>query len=264
MIMKKNIVFALAILLFSSLNLSAQGQQPPAKPAKILFLHHSTGENIWNGGIEEWFNQYNTKNSVNYGIRERTFPDDPYEWANYPYDYWLLWIKNSGKGYKGQPTLEKLTQDCSVLIWKHCFPGSALEEDTGNPSVGSDVKSLENYKLQYDALKKKMKEFPNVRFIVWTLALELEGNIDEGQAKRAREFVRWVKTVWDEKGDNIYLWDFYALESEGGLYLQKKYSAGGGDAHPNVVFSRKVAPLLCRRIVDVIQGRGDTGSLTGQ
>jgi hypothetical protein len=201
---------------------------------------------------------------VNYEVREAAFPNEPYEWSNYPYDYWLLWVKHSSKGFKGQPTLEKLTREYNVLIWKHCFPGSALEEDTGNPSIDSDAKSMENYKLQYEALKKKMKEVPKVSFIVWTLALELEGNIDEAQAARAREFVRWVKNEWDDNGDNIYIWDFHALESENGLYLKKKYSAGGGDAHPNEGFSKKVAPLLCRRIIDVIEGRGDTGSLTGQ
>ncbi len=261
---KKVIGVLFAFLSLSFINLSAQGQQPQAKSAKILFLHHSTGENIWNGGVEAWFGQYNAKNGVNYVIREMAFPNEPYEWANYPYDYWQIWVKNGGKSFRKQPTLERLTQECNVLIWKHCFPGSALEEDSGTPSVSSDVKSLENYKLQYNALKKRMKEFPNVRFIVWTLALELRDNIDEGQAQRAREFVRWVKTVWDEKGDNIYLWDFHALESDGGLYLQKRYSAGDGDAHPNEAFSKKVAPLLCRRIVEVIQGRGDAGSLTGQ
>ena len=237
---------------------------PPGRSARILFLHHSTGENIWNGGVEAWFKTYNAKNNANYEIRETAFPNEPYEWANYPYDYWLLWVKNSGRGFKGQPTLEKLARENDVLIWKHCFPGSAVEEDSGQPAVNSDVKSLENYKLQYQALKTKMKEFPQVRFIVWTLALEVEGNIDEAQAGRAREFVRWVKNTWDEKGDNIFIWDFHALESENGLFLKTKYSAGGGDAHPNEAFSRKAAPLLCRRIVDVIEGRGDTGSLTGQ
>jgi hypothetical protein len=109
-----------------------------------------------------------------------------------------------------------------------------------------------------------MKEFPQVRFIVWTLALELKGNIDEDQAKRARTFVDWVKNEWDEKGDNIYIWDFYAFESERGLFFQKKYAAGDGDAHPNESFAKKVAPFFCKRILDVIEGRGDAENMMGQ
>lgn len=263
--MLKRIIFiSMAVFLFSCVNLSAENQKPLGKNVKILFLHHSTGENIWNGGVEAWFNQYNKKNSVNYQIREMAFPSDPYDWSNYPYDYWLLWVKSAGKGYKGQPTLEKLTKDYQVIIWKHCYPGSAIDEDSGKPSVQSDEKTLGNYKLQYAALKKKMREFPQVRFIVWTLALELKGNIDESQAKRSRAFVDWVKDEWDEKGDNIYIWDFYGLESENTLYFQKKYAAGDGDAHPNASFSKKAAIPFCQRIQDVVEGRGDTTSISGQ
>jgi len=28
--------------------------------ARILFLHHSTGECIWNAEVKEWFNNYNS------------------------------------------------------------------------------------------------------------------------------------------------------------------------------------------------------------
>jgi hypothetical protein len=33
------------------------------KGANILFLHHSTGRNIWNGGVKHWFKKYNDENS---------------------------------------------------------------------------------------------------------------------------------------------------------------------------------------------------------
>jgi len=31
---------------------------------------------------------------------------------------------------------------------------------------------------------------------------------------------------WDEAGDNIFIWDFYSYETEGGLYLLDKYAVG--------------------------------------
>ena len=70
--------------------------------------------------------------------------------------------------------------------------------------------------------------------------------------------------TWDEPGDNIYVWDFRQLETEGGLYLLNEYAAAPGDSHPNSAFATRVAPYLGQRIVDVIEGRGDSGSLTGQ
>ncbi len=250
--------FAVAPVAFAG----AQGAKPPT--ARIIFLHHSTGGNVWDGGVEDWFAAYNKKAGASYRIDESSFPNDPYPWENYPYDYWFLWVKNAGKDYQGQPTLERLTKDYDVVVWKHCYPGSEIEEDSGSPSVSSSAKSLENYKLQYLALRKKMREFPKTRFVVWTLALELEGQIDAGQAARAAEFAKWVKDVWDEKGDNVFVWDFRALESEGTPYLLKKYAASADDPHPNPAFCKAVAPLFCRRLVDVIEGRGDSGTVTGR
>jgi hypothetical protein len=155
-----------------------------------------------------------------------------------------------------------LTPKHNVIVFKHCFPVSAIEPDTGKADVNSQDKRIENYKLQYAALKKKLRAFPKTKFIVWTGAALVKGETNEASARRARTFFDWVRKEWDEPGDNIYLWDFYALETEGGLYLKSAYASG--DSHPNEAFSRKVAPMLCKRIVDVIDGDGDSGSLTGK
>ena len=123
-----------------------------------------------------------------------------------------------------------------------------------------------------------MREFPDTRFIVWTgaakvgkvslrqrVAALLRGReIGADSAKRARSFFEWVKNEWDEAGDNIYLWDFYKLETDGGLYMKEKYAASSTDSHPTKAYSEKIAPLICRRIVDVTEGRGDTTSITGE
>jgi len=232
--------------------------------ARILFLHHSTGECVWNGGVADWFDAYNAAHGTRYAITEQAFPkDSPYGWENYPYDYWNIWVKNAGaKPYRQEPTLEILAPKYDVIVWKHCFPVSGIEADSGRPDVASSEKRIENYKLQYAALKAKIRAFPKVRFLVWTGAALVKGETDAESARRARDFFDWVRKEWDSQGDNIFVWDFHALETEGGLYLKDSYAAG--DSHPNEKFSRKVAPLFCRRIVDVVQGRGDTGSLTGE
>ena len=236
------------------------------KQAKILFLHHSTGGCVWEGGVAEWFEKYNKEHSAAYNITETAFPKDkPYGWANYPYDYWNIWVQNAGpRAYKEEPTLEILTKECNIIIFKHCFPVASVKEDRGKPDVASDRKSIENYKLQYEALKAKLRQFPDTKFIVWTGAMLCKADTSEDNAKRAKEFFKWVKTAWDEKGDNIFLWDFEQLETDGGLYLKDEYAAAPDDSHPNVAFSKRVAPLFAARIVDVIEGRGDTGSLTGK
>ena len=245
---------------------SRAGAAQKAMPAdtRIIFLHHSTGECIWNGGVPAWFRAYNAANKTRYAITEQAFPkESPYGWENYPYDYWNIWVKNAGaKPFKGEPTLEMLTAKYNVIVFKHCFPVSNIEADGDRGSVGSSDKRIQNYRLQYAPLKKKMRQFPKVRFIVWTGAAQVKNDTDEASAKRAKAFFNWVRNTWDEKGDNIYLWDFYQLETDGSLYMKAAHASG--DAHPNEKFSKRVAPYFCQRIVDVIQGRGDTAGIIAQ
>jgi hypothetical protein len=137
-------------------------------------------------------------------------------------------------------------------------------EDIGKPDINSPQKRIENYKVQYDALKRKMHSFPETRFLVWTGAALLKENTTEEKAKKTRKFFNWVRESWDEPGDNIYLWDFYELETEGGIYLKEEFAAGTGDSHPNNKFSGMAYNLLCKRIVDVIENDGKKTSITGE
>jgi len=246
--------------------LTAQQRRPaPPMPsdARILFLHHSTGECIYSGGVPGWFAEYNAEHGTHYAIEQRNFPaEQPYGWENFPYDYWNIWVRNAGpEPYRQEPTLEMLTPRYDLIVFKHCFPVSNIEPDTGRPDVASADKRIENYKLQYEALKTKLRSFPGTRFLVWAGAAQVRGDVDEVSALRARDFFRWVRETWDEPGDNIYVWDFYTLETAGGLYMNPEYASG--DAHPNERFSQMAAPLFGKRMIDVIQGRGDTGSITG-
>ena len=237
----------------------------PTSVFRILYIHHSTGGNVWDGGVPEWIEAYNLAHGTTYQITERSFPDSPYPWDNYPYDYWNLWVNHSGGNTaQGQDTLETLTGTYDLIIFKHCFPVSEIEADTGSPDVGSSDRTQENYKLQYTALKAKLRQFPAKRFLLWTGAAHVQSATTPAAAQRTREFFTWVKGSWDEPGDNIFLWDFYELETEGGLYLKDAHSVGGGDSHPGETFCRTVAPFFGRRLVNILEGRGDSTRLDGK
>ena len=260
----------LSVILISGLFFSCTPNKREMK--KILFLHHSTGWNILLGNtnkylykltgksdMHKFFNSYYKENGENYLITERFFPkESPYGWKNYPFDYFNIWVKNAGENpYMEEPTLEILTNEYDLIIFKHCFPGSNIMNDSGTPEIDSEKKRIENYKLQYNALKNKMREFPDTKFIVWTLATQVENRITEDEAKRAFEFYKWIIEDWDEKGDNIYVWDFYKYETEGGLYMLDKYAVGPNDSHPNKEFSSQLLPVFCKYIIKVIEGLAD-------
>ena len=256
------------IFFFPLLIMSCSSNQTDMK--KIIFLHHSTGSSIWlgktnkyifkitkKGDVQKYFADFNKKNKTNYEISELTFPKEtPYGWNNYPYDYYNIWVKNSGENsFMDEPTLEILTKNYEVIIFKHCFPGSRIAEDTGNPDINSDEKRVENYQLQYDALKKKMHEFPNNKFIIWTPVVCTKNQMTEDEAKRTNRFYKWMTDEWDEKDDNIFIWDYYKYETEGNLYLLDKNASDPDNSHPNKEFAAKVAPLFCNYIIDVIESK---------
>lgn len=94
-----------------------------------------------------FLNKYNKKNKINYFIYELTFPKAlQYGWKDYPFDYYNIWGKNAGESsYKGEPTLEMLTKEYDIIIFKHYFTVSHILEDTGAPDINSDIKRIVNY-----------------------------------------------------------------------------------------------------------------------
>jgi len=260
---------------------------PSAKSTRIVLLHHSTGDEIWKGGLPQFIQAWNAAHATNYEISELTYPSsigghtqlsrilperifrkviiDRYPWDNYPYDYWNLWVAHSGENRdRSELNLEDLARSYDVIIFKHCYPVSRVKPDDGLPDVSSQKQTLANFKLQYEALKKRMHQFPQVRFIVWTGPALTQASTNPEDAERARQFSTWVKETWNETGDNIFVWDFRELETNGGLFLNPENAEQPNDSHPAKKFAIRVAPLLGRRIVDVIEGRGDNSSLTGQ
>lgn len=243
----------------------------PTTPVKIAYLHHSTGDYIWNGGVPGFITAYNTTYGTDYQIDTITYPNTGggYLWANYPYDYWNLWVNHTNLTVpsqdQGELNLDQLAASYDVIVFKHCFPVSSINADDGNPDITSSYQTIANYKLQYNALKARMKtDFPTKKFILWTGAALNAGSTNSGDAARAQEFFNWVKSTWDEPGDNIYIWDFFALETAGTApYMNNAYSSATNDSHPNTTFSNRVAPYIAQRIVDVIEGHGDTESITG-
>ncbi len=255
------LLFIIIILTACGSDSGSSGNSMPSD-AKVIYLHHSTGGVIWGGGVEAGITAYNSSHSKSYSIEDLAYPNSPYPWKNYPYDYWYLWVDGGGQAAsESVPTLESFTEDYDVIVFKHCYPVSGISADTGSPVITSETKSIENYKLQYNALKTRLRQFPDNRFIVWTGAALIEAASSAAEGARARTFFTWVKNEWDEPGDNIFVWDFFELETEGGNFLKTDYSSG--DSHPNGSFATAVAPYFVNRLVDVIEGRGDTGSLTG-
>jgi hypothetical protein len=261
--MRHLIALTFALLTFTSINFAQNA----------IFLHHSTGGGVYyEGDVEGWISNYNNEHATSFSVTERAYPDSPYPWENYPYDFWNLWVNGScNSSQSGIECLSSLTQNYKLIIFKHCFPGAAIHEDTGSPDVASDRKSLENYKLQYRALRAVMDSYPNNMFMVWTLAPLHRNATTVEDAARAREFVNWVNNSWlNEDGNshpNISVFDFYNIVAESnpapanGRVNCLKYNYegdhNGDDSHPNYAANQVAGPIFANAIVNCLENVPD-------
>ncbi|MCW3804125.1 hypothetical protein [Plebeiibacterium marinum] len=283
---KTTLAFLLILFLFSCSKNEIKYDE------KIVLLHHSTGRIIYEGGKDQTFiykaarkvnsklanfikgkpmvlkqfENYNTKNEYKYQIEEKTFPKlSPYGWQNYPYDYYNIWVKNgNNENYMEEPTLRTLTKEYKTIIIKHCFPVCNIKENLDSADINSKTRTLDNYKLQYDALKKLFHKYPNNNFIVFTGAAQVKSQITKEEAIRAKQFFDWVVNSWDIKEDNIYIWDLYSLQTEDSIYFKEDFARSETDSHPNKKFAEKASKLLFQRILDILKTGGKSTLVTGE
>ncbi len=235
----------------------------PAGTTTVLYLHHSTGERIWRGGIPELLAAANAAGDTDCRIVERAYPIAPYAWSNDPYDYWRLWVKHRGdKGLLGQPTLDQLARDWDVIVFKHCFTASRMEPEPAGGGADPSRRTPTNYRRQLTELKAVLREFGDTRFLVWTPPPLVAAATNPTAAALTDDHARWMREEWDEPGDNIHLWDFRAIAAADG-YLRPEYAAGPSDSHPNAELAALAAPMFVRRLADVVAGRGDDTPRTG-
>ena len=250
----------LFLFLLSLVLVSAAG----AADERIIFLHHSTGNIIYSDGdVPGWIADYNTTQNSAYLVQDRYYPNTPYPWANYPYDYWNLWVNGSCRADTPNiHCLDQLTADYQVVIFKNCFPVSNIGADTGSPDITSSKKSLENYKLQYSAVRDKLQEYPDTLFIFWTGAPLHRLATTPDKATRARQFADWVKNEMVAGGSypNIRVFDYFGLTAGTDNVLRYDYekSHTGSDSHPNSQAATDVGPVFARFIITSAQDFFDT------
>lgn len=233
----------------------------------IIFLHHSTGGVIYDAGhVPDWFSAYNAAHNSSYSIVERAYPTGTYPWDNYPYDYWNLWVNGACRADEpSRHCLAQLTAEFDVVIFKNCYPVSAILEDTGSPDITSSRKSLENYKLQYSAVRNALQQYPNTLFIFWTGAPLNESATYPEQAARARQFANWVNNEMLAGGSypNIRVFDYFDLTADWNNVLRAEYEINSSDSHPNTQAAEVIGPVFAQFIVDSAQSFFDNKAICG-
>ena len=221
----------------------ASTPQPPSSPVKLIFIHHSTGEN-WlgdeNGGLGIALRDNNYfVSDTNYGwgpdsIGSSTDIGNWYDWFRGPQSpqYLGALYNESGQWSSYSRMATDPGGPNSIVMFKSCFPNSALQGLPSDPvpaiednplkgnSSGSEFHSVANAKGIYLDLLNYFQTRPDTLFIV----IAAPPLANPTYAANARAFNQWLVNDWltGYTGTNVFVFDFYNV-----------LTTNGGDADTN-------------------------------
>jgi hypothetical protein len=245
---------------------------PPTQTVRLLFIHHSTGENWLRddyGGLGQALADNNYfVSDTNYGWG----PDAIGDRTDIP--NWPEWFASARTPTIMQAVFNESGQNSSytrlsgppaggntIIMFKSCFPNSALE---GSPQDAPDPQgelTVGHAKYVYNQILPYFGSQPDRLFIVITAPPLSDGTY----ARNARAFNNWLVDDWlAENGytlNNVAVFDFYNVltakqahhwykDGEIQHIVQNKNTTAypSGDDHPNEAGSRKATdefiPLL--------------------
>jgi hypothetical protein len=223
-----------------------------------IFLHHSTGGNIWgpNGGqvsIPTELARFDSSHSFHGADSMRM---EEQWWPAGADNEWSTWHEIFENRLPSEDIRPHLAAHPIIMI-KSCFPSSSMSgrgssSDTSNPTV----KSVANYKWHWRSIISVMKSHPENFFVLWTNA-PLEGaSTNASEATLSNSFCRWAKDtlamgldpVFGAFPKNVYVFDFYHLLADSTGILPDMYATAAGDSHPNEAATTLVAPHLVSEV----------------
>jgi hypothetical protein len=226
-----------ALLAFGFGGAAAQDDEP----ISIIFMHHSTGLGIIQGGVREGFTALGY-DFWDHGYNEEGLVDPA---GNYLGTNWDVpgdntdpdgWYEIFQQPYTDPPTntfSHMLQYD--VIIFKSCFPNSDIYDD----------EMLANYQRYYLAIRDVIDQHPDKIFVPWTTPPLVPNETTLENAARARQWSEYLTS--DEYLDghpNIFTFDIFSLLADDDGFLRAEYRGDEWDSHPNDFANQTIAPIF--------------------
>jgi len=224
---------------------------------RIIFLHHSCGENLINeGGVREGLT------GRGYEFYDHGYNDEGLRDADGSYTGTNFDVPGDNTDPDGiaeifrQPlhdppdnTFSHLMQ-YDVIAFKSCYPTSNIGDD----------EQLDEYKGYYLTVRDRMDEYPDKLFIVVTQPPQVPGNSDRDEARRARALADWFKSDEFLSGrPNVFTFDFFGLLAGPDNFLKPEYRYDDYDGHPNERANREIGPLFVDFVDEAIHSYAGGG-----
>lgn len=232
---------------------------PPREPVRLLFIHHSSGENWladWNGGLGIALRGNNyAVSDTNYGWGPAVGNDNTPLGDLTDIGHWWIWFRSPRSGEFMDQVYQENGQHAEysrlegipsgenkILMFKSCFPNSNLQGNLNDPipsignnplrgeSSGSEFHTVANAKGIYLDLLEYFRTRPDKLFIVVTAPPVS----DPTYAANARAFNEWLVNDWLDgySQTNVFVFDFYnVLTSNGGNTYTSDLNQMGGNHH---------------------------------
>ncbi len=253
----------------------ADNPNPPDHVVKLIFIHHSTGENWLTDGYGDLGRTLGQNNyfvsDTNYSwgpneIGDRTDIPNWIEWfasENTPV-YMDALFNESGQNSSYTRTLSDPGGENEIIMFKSCFPNSELGGSPNDPPGDYEDMTVAGAKYVYNTIVQYFATRPDKLFIVIT-APPRSGINALLYGANARAFNNWLVNDWLRENNytlnNVAVFDFYNVLTDpdahhrfangqvehivgksNGLYYPSE------DDHPSIEGSRKATeefvPLL--------------------
>ena len=195
---------------------------PPDHPVKLIFIHHSTGENWLTDGYGDLGRTLDQNNyfvsDTNYGwgpdaIGDRTDIPNWTEWfANPNTPTYMNALFNETEQHASYTrTLNDPGGENEIIMFKSCFPNSALEGSPNDPPGTYEELSVSGAKYIYNTILPFFATRPDKLFIIITAPPLSDGTYSEN----ARAFNNWLLNDWLRDNNytlnNVAVFDFYNI-----------------------------------------------------
>jgi len=263
----------LALLLLAASPLpQSLNPDPPGEVVKLIFIHHSCGEN---GLSDDYGNLGRESGENNYFVSDTNYgwgPDSNGDRTDIP--NWMEWFRSSetptymdalfnenGQNSYYTRNLSDPGGENQVIMFKSCFPNSELDGSPNDPPGTYEDLTVSGAKYTYNEILKYFASRPDKLFIVITAPPVS----DSTYARNARAFNTWLVEDWLDENNyslpNVAVFDFYNVLTDRNAH--HRYNNGqiehvvknsntlaypSGDDHPSEQGSRKATeefiPLL--------------------
>jgi uncharacterized repeat protein (TIGR01451 family) len=228
---------------------AADNPNPPTELVRLIFIHHSCGENWladWDGGLGIALRDNNYfVSDTNYvwgpnSIGDYTDIPDWYRWFTGPQHntYLAALYAESAQNSSYSRLASNPGGENRIIMFKSCFPNSHIAGNPDDPPAShadnNSSLTVANAKRIYLDLLNYFATRQDKLFVAITAPPLVANDTDSTHADNARAFNDWLVSDWlkDYPYNNVAVFDFYnVLTSNGGSSNTNDLGSTDGNHH---------------------------------